>query len=139
MVYRIVRGQMRVGILLLVAVASAVVADAISIGRPLPLASKLQAKKARLGDSLAGAAQQEELARLQVAAAERETSLADQFAMDLAAHVASKSASKSEAEAVAGMEMNTEIAADVSGAVQAEIVESLDADVQQVCVVVWTD
>jgi len=117
-------------LLVAVMVAGAV---AINIGRPsLPLASKLMAKKARLGESLAGAAANEEYAKLQVAASEREGgSLADQFAVDLAAHVAVVAAEKSEAEAVAGMDVASTEGEGVT--VSAEIVTAneLDADVAQ--------
>jgi len=86
-----------------------------------------------LGESMAGAAMQEQLETLTVAAAERETSLADQFAMDLAAHVAAKSAEKSEAEAVAGMEaeVDTNSGATVQAELASESIESTDIDVAQ--------
>ncbi len=59
-------------------------ANAVEIGRPLVSRNKLDhrliARRSRLGESLAGAAEMEKLEHLRVAAAERETSLADQFA-----------------------------------------------------------
>jgi len=85
-----------------------IAASAVEIGRPA-LHNKLNARKVQLGESAAAQVQAEQLAHLRVAAAERETSLADKFALDLEAHVAAKEAAvvetesdEEEAEAEAG-------------------------------------
>ncbi len=68
--------------LLLVVVCLAVV-NAVDIGRPLmarnKLDSRMSAHRSRI-ETARGAAEMEKLEHLRVAAAERETSLADQFA-----------------------------------------------------------
>jgi hypothetical protein len=74
-------------------------ASAIAVSRPAPLNLKLSEQRRQLGASVKDKSFLEQFAHLEVAAAERETSLADKFAVDLAAHVAAKE----EGEATAGM------------------------------------
>jgi len=105
--------------------------NGVDIGRPTPLRNKLQVHRARLGESVVGAAENEKLEHLRVAAAEREgDSLADRFAMDLATHVAAKAAEKVEAEAVAGMETDSEsgatVTADLASDSDIEAMQSID-------------
>jgi len=111
--------------LLLVVVCLAVV-NAVDIGRPLmarnKLDSRMSAHRSRI-ETARGAAEMEKLEHLRVAAAERETSLADQFAEALTAHEAVKAAAKVEAEAVAGMDSEAE----TESAVTAELAESNEA------------
>jgi len=114
---------------LVLAVATAV---AIDIGRPKMLHNKLAARKATLGDS--GSAAQaheatEQIEHLRVAAAERETSLADQFAMDLDAHVAAKEAAVAGGQTDATVEAESVVSTDTSGAVEAEVVTGSDAEI----------
>jgi len=77
----------------LLVVGLVVAASAIEIGRPA-LHNKLNKRKAMLGESVAASVQAEQLAHLRVAAAERESSLADKVAADLEEHVAAKEAEK---------------------------------------------
>jgi len=88
---------MRSAILLIAVIAAA---SAVNIARPPPLNLKLSEQRRQLGESVADKSFVETYERLSVAAAEREHSLADKFAVDLAAHVAAKE----EGEATAGME-----------------------------------
>jgi len=90
---------MRLAILLFAVTLA--VSSAIQVSRPAaPLNLKLNEARRQLGASVRDKSFVETMEHLSVAAAERETSLADKFAVDLAAHVAAKE----EAEAVAGME-----------------------------------
>lgn len=119
---------MRVLAVLIVVALS--LANAIEISRPVLLRSKLQARRTRLGDSVVGAAEQETLEHLRVAAAEREgDSLADQFAMDLASHVAAKSAAKAEAEATAGLDSEETVVAEIvsDSEAQVEVTQAVEA------------
>jgi len=111
---------------LVFAVATAV---AIDVGRPR-LHNKLSAHKATLGDSAEAQAQAERLDHLRVAAAERETSLADQFAADLDAHVAAKDAAAALVEAAADISADT--FADASSVVEAEAVTTVGADSEMI-------
>jgi len=111
---------MRTAILLLI--GTIVVVSAIRVARPPPLHLKLSEQRRQLSASVKDKAFIQAYEHLSVAAAERETSLADKFAIDLAAHVAAKSAEKMEAEAVAGM--TTEVDANSGATVQAELADS---------------
>jgi len=112
---------MRAYVLVAVAVlAVASVVSGVEIGRPNPtkLHNKLAHRRSQLGEAqvvgLASKAEIEQLEQLRVAAAERSESLADRFAMDLAAHVAAASAEKVEAEAVAGMTQGEAVEAELA-------------------------
>jgi hypothetical protein len=107
---------MRSAILLIAIIA---VASAMNIARPRPLNLKLAEQRRELGASLADKSFVETYEHLSVAAAERESSLADKFAVDLAAHVAAKE----EAEATAGME-ETEAETETEEAAESEGITS---------------
>jgi len=105
---------MRAAILLICVVATV---SAIAVSRPAPLNLKANEHRRQLVNSVKDPAFIEQYEHLSVAAAERETSLADKFAVDLAAHVAAKQ----DAEATSGM---TEEETDASNEADSIVVES---------------
>jgi len=107
---------------LLVCVALFVVAAvAMDIGRPPLLQHKMNARKSQLGVGAVAAAEEEQLDRLRVAAAERETHLADRIDlhMDLSDHAQVQA--QTEVLAQAEAEAKTEVAAEAEAEVEAEV------------------
>lgn len=130
---------MRSYVLVAIAVFAVAVAEGMDIGRP-KLHNKLSHARAKLSGSHAvgsvSRAEIEQLEHLRVAAAEREESLADRFAMDLAAHVqtADAAAVKVEAETVVtssaaeGESVEADLATEDEGESEAESESEADAE-----------
>jgi len=120
---------MRLAILLFAATIA--VSSAIQVSRPAPLNLKLNEARRQLAASVRDQSFVETMEHLSVAAAERDTSLADKFAVDLAAHVAAKE----DAEGTVGMEeaeteagesnegdtITSELAIEAAGASESEL------------------
>jgi len=111
---------------LLVCVALFVVAAAaIDLGRPPPLQHKMNVRKSQLGGGAVAAAEEQQLERLRVAAAERDTLLADRIDlhMDLSDHAQAQALAEAEAEA------ETEVRAEAEAQMEAEAAAGAHAEV----------
>jgi len=109
------------------------VAEGIDIGRP-KLHNKLAHRRAQLGDAAVaavGSATREEIEQLEhlrVAAAERTESLADRFALDLAAHVTTEAAAVT--TAAEGEALEADIVASDEAAEEGEAEAEADAETE---------